>query len=85
MFNQFNNPGQSIDESEIYLDLISTLSETEIKILFEYRQFAKKFEPEKNEILSLEHKLNQLQDQLPSPLTNKNRVNSEIFETENNL
>lgn len=85
LINQFKNPNQSIDESEIYLDLISTLSEREIKILFEYRVFAKKFELERNEILFLEHKLKQLQDQLTSPLTNVSRVNNEILEIENTL
>lgn len=60
--NQIEYPSQSIAESEIYLDLISELSEIEIKILFEYRQFIKKFQPQINELNHLEHRLNLLEN-----------------------
>jgi hypothetical protein len=82
LINQLNNPSQNIDEIEIYLDLVSTLSEFEIRILFEYRQFEKKFNPENNEIISLESKIEQLKEQLFNPLVNKNRAKSEIIELE---
>jgi len=60
--NQIERRSQSVVESEIYLDLISELSETEIKILFEYRQFIKKFQPEVDELNHLEHKLSMIEN-----------------------
>jgi hypothetical protein len=62
--NQIECPSQSVTDSEIYLDLISELSETEIKILFEYRQVIKKFQPEVTELNDLEHKLSLLENKV---------------------
>jgi len=61
LINQLQNPKQSINESEIYLSLITELTEIEIKILFEYRQFIKSFQPEIKELNQLEHRQNILE------------------------
>jgi len=62
--NQIENPLQKVADIEIYLDLVSELSEMEIKILSEYRQFAKKFQPEINHMNHLEHKLSLLEKRI---------------------
>lgn len=64
LVNQLENPTQNIDDSEVYLELISTLSETELKILFEYRLFAKKFKSQANEVRALEVAVQQAQNNL---------------------
>ena len=66
LINQLENPSQSVDESEIYLDLVSQLTEVEIRILFQYRLFKKSFHTEVDQLTSLEHKLGLLENAVNS-------------------
>lgn len=45
LVNQIENPNSTTSESEIYIDLVSELSEIEIKILFEYRKYFESSQP----------------------------------------
>lgn len=57
LVNQLQNPQQSIDDSEIYLDLISTLGEIEIQMLYEYRIFVKPYYDAATEFNNLQRSL----------------------------
>lgn len=63
LINQLENPSQSIDESEIYLDLVTELNEIELRILFEYRQFILSFQREVDEMNQLERRLAVLENE----------------------
>ena len=89
LISQLENPSQNIDGSEVYLELISTLSEAELKILYEYRLFAKKFENQAKEVRALEIEVLKAQNNsgnsnIKSRVTNSNLEN-ELFDLENNL
>ena len=45
LVNQIENPTSSTSESEMFIDLVSELSEIEIKILFEYRKYFESSQP----------------------------------------
>lgn len=77
--NQIEFPSTPINESELYLDLISELAETEIKILFEYRQFIKKFQPEVDELLHLKNQLESLRNKIDK---SPDSYNSELLSLE---
>jgi hypothetical protein len=64
LIKQIENPSQNIEESEIYLTLVSELTEIEIQILFEYRKFINSFQPQINELNLLEHKLGILESKV---------------------
>ncbi len=66
LVNQLNQPIQNIDDSEIYLDLISSLSEIEIKLLYEYNEFLKSQKPKVEARKFQIDKLNILRTQLSS-------------------
>lgn len=91
LINQIKNPDQNIDDAEVYLDLISTLSEDEIKLLFEYRKFARAFNPLVNEVNMLEHSLGTANEKLIKTDTNTmsvdshNSLKTERFDIENKL
>ena len=89
LISQLENPSQNIDDSEVYLELISTLSEAELKILYEYRLFAKKFENQAKEVRALEIEVLKAQNNsgnsnIKSRVTNSNLEN-ELFDLENNF
>jgi len=79
LVNQVENPSQNTSESEIFLDLISELTEIEIKILFEYREFTKTHTPLVNELNELQSKVDRLNKREIGP------DRSELLELENNI
>jgi len=82
LIKQLENPSQSINESEIYLDLVSELTEIEIKILFEFRQLVIKFQPQAMELLSLRQKLYLLECRLDKTQAS---YNSELLYIQNEI
>lgn len=57
LVNKIQNPPVDIDNSEIYLDLITSLNEHEIRILYHHRSFDHKFDKEKETLGILRDKL----------------------------
>ncbi|GFZ84535.1 hypothetical protein GCM10011531_14110 [Aquaticitalea lipolytica] len=60
LITQLNNPIQEIELVELYLDLISSLSEEEISILHGHRNFDLNYEEEINNLNKLRDELNQI-------------------------
>lgn len=77
--NQLTNSSQSINESEIYLHLISFLNDIDIKILNEHKIFNKYFERHLNEIEILEALVIKMKHkaQIDSELNSKGQMVSE--------
>ncbi len=57
LINKIEKPSYEIDNLELYLDLISNLSETEIKVLYYHRFFNKEYKKDKELLSELEFNL----------------------------
>src|SRR6266496_480635 len=64
LVNQIQNPSQNIDNSEIYLDLISSLSEIEINILHQHQLYGDKIQHNSTLLSKLERELNSCKEKL---------------------
>lgn len=90
---QIIKPNTNIDNSEIFLDLISTLSETEISVLYHYSNFNKDLAVTKQNIRNFERNLERAEEELKVEGSLRNRgydnqyssINYEISRIKENL
>lgn len=68
--NSLENPKLNIEESEIYLDLISSLTEMEIKVLHEHYKFDQQFPLTQNQMLNLSNIISMKNNALQNIITN---------------
>jgi len=71
--NKIQNPLTDIDNSEIYLDLITSISEDELKVLYRHRNFDNNFDVKKNEIDRLKKELALKRDLLKKESVRRNK------------
>nr|BFF35475.1 hypothetical protein BACT7_03370 [Tenacibaculum mesophilum] len=64
LIKELNSPSEHYELIDHYLDLISTLTEEEIKILYNHRHFTVEFEEEINKLNLLKDNLNSLERQM---------------------
>ena len=75
--NQIESNNPSVENAEIYLNLITELTELEIKILFDYRALIKTYQFEVTELSKLERKQEMLQNRFGDSNTS---INNELLE-----
>jgi hypothetical protein len=64
LIKELNNPSEKAELIDHYLDLISSLTEEEIIILYNHRHFTDEFEEEINELNRLKDNLHSLENQI---------------------
>lgn len=64
LINQFQNPNHNIDNSETYLDLVTTLSEPEIQILKNHQIFDENYDVKETQLTEAQNKLLQKKERL---------------------
>ncbi len=62
--NELTSPSQQIEVIELYLDLVSTLTEEEIAILYNHRYFTEKFEEEIDTLNTIKSQMTKLEQQM---------------------
>ena len=93
LINKIKNPSADIDNSEIYLDLITSLNEEEITILFYHQSLDQNFENDRNAIRESERNLVSKNEALTKEkelkekgfANNFDTIQSEIYEFETTL
>lgn len=64
LIKELNNPSKQAEVIDHYLDLISSLTEEEVTILYNHRHFTMEFEEEINKLNSLRDRLSSLENQM---------------------
>jgi hypothetical protein len=93
LINQINNPETNTEDSAIYIDLISTLSEKEINILFYHKYFDEEYSDLYSKIGVIKKNRGELEGQLRKEeslnhqglANNSSKIRNEISSLENSI